>query len=144
VGGVGAGVYDRLQEWGEPYAGIIVAVNFGSAPMEPPPLDEHGNRSGGPLNRRAEMWMKSKEWLEDPAGVEIPDSDSLHADACGPSYRYDSNTRLVLESKENMRRRGLSSPDEWDAVALTFAAPVAPAAANFHRKLVYRYPGAIV
>ena len=144
VGGVGAGVYDRLQEWGEPYAGIVAAVNFGSAPRSPPPLDEHGRPSGGPLNRRAEMWMQSKQWLEDPAGAQIPDSDSLQADACGPSYRYDSNTRLVLESKDNMRRRGVSSPDEWDAVALTFAEPFVPAAANFHRRLVYRYSGAIV
>ena len=144
VGGVGAGVYDRLKEWGEPYASIVVAVNFGSSPLEPPPLDEQGRPSGGPVNRRAEMWMKSKEWLEDPAGAQIPDSDSLQADACGPCYRYDSNTRLVLEAKENMRRRGLSSPDEWDAVALTFAEPVAPTAANFHRRLVYRHAGAIV
>jgi len=144
VGGVGAGVYDRLKEWGEPYSSIVVPVNFGSAPLEPPPLDEHGKPSGGPANRRAEMWMKSKQWLEDPAGAQIPDSDALQADACGPSYRYDSNTRLHLESKEDMRRRGLSSPDEWDAVALTFAEPVAPSPANFHRKLVYRYPGAIV
>jgi hypothetical protein len=144
VGGVDAGVYDRLKEWGERYASIVVAVNFGSAPLEPPPLDEQGRPSGGPANRRAEMWMKSKQWLEDPAGAQIPDSDSLQADACGPAYRYDSNTRLVLESKADMRRRGLSSPDEWDAVALTFAEPVAPAAGHFHRKLVYRYPGAIV
>ncbi len=54
-----------------------------------------------------------------------PDSDSLQADACGPGYRYDSLTRLVLERKEDMRRRGAKSPDEWDAVALTFAKPVA-------------------
>jgi hypothetical protein len=141
---VGAGVVARLQEWGEPYAGIVAAVNFGSAPMEPPPLDEHGRPSGGPLNRRAEMWMKSKQWLEDPAGAQIPDSDSLQADACGPSYRYDSNTRLVLESKDNMRRRGVSSPDEWDAVALTFAEPVVPSPANFHRKLAYGNMGTIV
>ena len=44
--------------------------------------------------------------------------------ACGPSYRYDSLTRLQLEKKEDMRRRGVASPDEWDAVALTFAEPV--------------------
>jgi transcriptional regulator with XRE-family HTH domain len=143
VGGVGAGVYDRLQEWGEPYASIVVAVNFGSAPFEPPPLDAHGRPSGGPLNRRAEMWMKSKHWLEDEAGAQIPDRDSLQADACGPSYRYDSNTRLVLESKDDMRRRGCSSPDEWDAVALTFAEPVAPSAANFHRRLEYRNAGIV-
>ena len=42
----------------------------------------------------------------------------------------------MLESKEDMRRRGALSPDEWDAVALTFARPVAPNN-NFHRKLVY-------
>jgi hypothetical protein len=126
VGGVGAGVYDQLMHMGKPYSTIVEAVNFGSAPFEPPPLDEHGKPSGGPLNRRAEMWMKSKEWLEDPAGAQIPDSDSLQADACGPSYKYDSNTRLVLEKKEDMRRRDALSPDEWDAVALTFAKPVAP------------------
>jgi hypothetical protein len=70
------------------------------------------------------MWMKSKEWLEEPAGVQIPDSDNLQADACGPSYKYDSLTRLQLEKKDDMRRRGVASPDEWDAVALTFAEPV--------------------
>jgi hypothetical protein len=135
VGGVGAGVYDRLREWGEPYGGIVAPINFGSAPFEPPPLDERGEPTGGPANRRAEMWMRSKEWLEDAAGVQVPDSDTLHADACGPSYRYDSHTRLVLERKEDMRRRGVPSPDEWDAVALTFAEPVGPA--NFRRRIEY-------
>jgi hypothetical protein len=130
VGGVGAGVYDQIKHMGEPYASIVEAVNFGSSPFEPPPLDDQGKPSGGPLNRRAEMWMKSKEWLEDPAGAQIPDSDSLQADACGPSYKYDSNTRLVLEKKEDMRRRDALSPDEWDAVALTFAKPVAPSSFN--------------
>lgn len=126
VGGVGAGVYDQMQHMGAPYSSIVQAINFGSSPFEPQPLDEHGRPSGGPLNRRAEMWMKSKEWLEDPAGAAIPDSDSLHADACGPSYKYDSHTRLQLEKKEDMRRRDVPSPDEWDAVALTFAEPVGP------------------
>ena len=122
VGGVGAGVYDRLHEMG--YGEIVEGVNFGSAPLEPPPLDDDGKPKGGYLNRRAEMWGKSKEWLEDPAGVDIPDSDALQADACAPGYKYDSITRVVLESKDDIRKRGLRSPDEWDAVALTFAAPV--------------------
>ena len=135
VGGVGAGVYDRLVEMG--YGDIVRAVNFGSAPMEPPPLDPHGKPSGGPVNRRAEMWMKSKEWLEDAAGVQIPDSDSLQADACGPAYKYDSHTRLQLESKDQMRARGVPSPDEWDAVALTFAEPVSSAPSNFNRVIEY-------
>lgn len=119
VGGVGAGVYDIVMEYGGVYARTVSAVNFGSSPFEPVP-----EGSGGPLNRRAEMWMKSKEWLEEPAGVQIPDEDEIQADACGPSYKYDSMTRLVLEKKEDMRRRGVPSPDTWDAVALTFAEPV--------------------
>jgi hypothetical protein len=93
--------------------------------------------SGGPINRRAEMWMKSKEWLEDVAGVQIPDSDALQADACGPGYKYDSHTRLQLESKDAMRARGGPSPNEWDAVALTFAEPVRSTPSNFNRELVY-------
>jgi len=134
IGGVGAGVYDRLVEMG--FGEIVRGINFGSAPFEPPPTDEHGRPSGGAANRRAEMWMKSKEWLADPAGAQIPDSDSLQADACGPGYSYDSHTRLVLEKKDDMRRRGAPSPDEWDAVALTFAEPVG-AGAGFSRKIAY-------
>ena len=104
----------RLR-YGEDFAGTTQAVgygetvrpvNFGSAPLEPPPRDEHGRASGGPLNRRAEIWLKSKEWLADLGGAQIPDSDALQADACGPGYSYDSNTRLVLEKKDDMRRRG--------------------------------------
>ena len=109
--------------------------------MEPPPLDPHGKPSGGPVNRRAEMWMKSREWLEDPAGVQIPDMDSLQADACGPSYKCDSHTRLQLEGKDQMRARGVSSPDEWDSVALTFAEPVGSTPSNFNRKIEYQNTG---
>src|SRR5205814_9407063 len=98
---------------GAPYSTIVEQVNFGSSPVEPAPLEEQGRRAGGPLNRRAEMWMKSKEWLEQACGVQVPDSGKLQADACGPGYRYDSLTRLLLESKEDMRRRGALSPDEW-------------------------------
>lgn len=122
VGGVGAGVYDRLMEMG--YGDTVVAINFGSVPLEPEPLDENGRPKGGYLNRRAEMWGKSKDWLEEPGGVDIPDNDALQTDACAPGYKYDSLSRVVLESKEDIRKRGLRSPDEWDAVALTFAEPV--------------------
>jgi len=125
IGGLGAGIYDRLEEMG--YGKRAKAVNFGSAPLEPPMLDEEGKEiGGGPLNRRAEMWMASNDWLQQEGGVDIPDDDALQADACGPGYGYDSNTRLKLEKKEDMRRRGAQSPDGWDAVVLTFAEPVAP------------------
>lgn len=130
IGGLGVGVYDRLVEMG--YGKTVKPVNFGAAPLEPQPLGDDGKEiGGGPANRRAEIWMKSKQWLEQEGGADIPDNDRLQADACGPGYKYDSNSRLLLEKKEDMRRRGVPSPDEWDAVALTFAEPVPVAAKPF-------------
>lgn len=125
--GGGGGIYDVLVSWGEPYKSIVRLVNFGSAPIHPPRLDAKGKTFAGYLNRRAEMWGLSREWLEDEGGADIPDTDALQADACGPGYHYHPTTsKLVLESKEHMREvRKLRSPDEWDAVALTFAEPVA-------------------
>jgi hypothetical protein len=133
VGGLGVGIYDRLVEMG--YDEIVKPVNFGSAPLEPPKIGEDGKEiGGGPVNRRAEIWMASRDWLAQEGGADIPDQDSLQGDACGPGYKYDSNSRVLLESKEAMRARGVPSPDEWDSVALTFAEPVpvsAPKAINF-------------
>lgn len=125
VGGLGVGVFDILKSWGGIYEKTAVAVNFGGKPYEPTPKDRDGKDLAGPKNRRAEMWSNSKDWLDDVGGADLPDRDSLHADACGPGYKYDINQRLLLESKEAMRARGVRSPDEWDAIALTFAEPVA-------------------
>ena len=133
VGGIGAGIYDRLMEMG--YGNVVSAVNFGSSPFE---TSMEG--LGGAANRRAEMWLKSREWLSDVAGASIPDSDGLQADACAPSYRFDSSSRLLIESKDAMRKRGVRSPDEWDAVALTFAEPINPWA---NQKLNYPNLGLI-
>lgn len=120
VGGVGGGVYDILQSWGPPYSNLTKAVNFGSPPHNPSASRKHG----GPANRRAEMWANSREWLQDVAGVDIPDLDVLQSDACSPGYKYNLNQQVLIESKEDMRKRGVKSPDYWDAVALTFAEPV--------------------
>lgn len=120
VGGNGRGTIDILNSWGEPYSKIIKAINFGSAPQQQGPKTK-----GGPRNRRAEIWKRSKEWLEAIGGADLPDSDTIQADACAPGYSYDMNSQLLLESKEHMRNRGVRSPDEWDAIALTFAEPVA-------------------
>lgn len=128
VGGLGIGIFERLEEMGYGRAnggkGIVVAVNFGSPPFEPNPLDDDGNVMGGYANRRSEMWGKSRDWLDAEGGAQIPDRDPLMADATAPGYRYDSHSRVVLESKEDIKKRKLPSPDEWDAVALTFAEPV--------------------
>lgn len=110
IGGLGAGVFDRLKELG--HTNVIVPVNGGSSP-----LDEKRY-----LNKRAEMWGEMKEWLMD-LPCQIPDNDSLHADLCCVKYKFDSKTRLQLERKEEMKKRGIRSPDEADSLSLTFACP---------------------
>lgn len=133
VGGIGAGVFDLLKSWGYAYeAGtkdprkVVVPIDFAGSPQQPEITLPSGEVRPGPYNRRAEMWLRSRDWLKEPGGADIPDSDSLQADACGPGYHYNANSYLLLESKEHMRDvRKLRSPDEWDAVALTFAEPVA-------------------
>lgn len=133
VGGIGAGVFDLVKSWGYAYEAatkdprkVVVPIDFAGSPQQPEITLPSGEVRPGPYNRRAEMWMRSRDWLKEPGGADIPDSDSLQADACGPGYHYNANSYLLLESKEHMRDvRKLRSPDEWDAVALTFAEPVA-------------------
>ena len=138
VGGVGAGVYDLLNSWGyavgatDASKAVCVPIDFAGSPQQSEIVLPSGETRPGPYNRRAEMWMRSRDWLNEPGGADIPDLDSLQADACGPSYHYNANSYLLLESKEHMREvRKLRSPDEWDAVALTFAEPVAESAVTF-------------
>jgi hypothetical protein len=142
VGGLGIGVYDRLLEMGHRRS-VVNPVNFGGKPIEPAPLDEMGKPAGGPANRRAEMWSNLKRTLE--AGrFSLPDSDSLQADLVSVGYRYTSDGKLLLESKQDMRKRGVPSPDEADAVALCFSEPYgAPAlrSSRFGRNLRDRYQG---
>jgi hypothetical protein len=135
VGGLGIGIYDRLIEQGHSPS-LINAVNFGGKPLEPPPIDETGKPGGGPANRRAELWQNMKNALQ--GRFQLPDSDTLQADLVSVSYKYQSDGRLLLESKQDMRRRGVPSPDEGDAVALCFTEPQGspfPHNANFFRKL---------
>jgi hypothetical protein len=124
LGGVGAGTFDILQSWGAPYDRVVVGVNFGGEPQEPVEYLSDGSKQPGPRNRRAEMWKRSRDWLDAVGGADVPDLDSLQADACAPGYSYDMNQRLLLENKKRIRAHGMRSPDEWDAVALSFAEPV--------------------
>lgn len=122
VGGLGAGVYDRLAEMG--YREVN-AVNFGSNPIGRGPTGDDLYE-----NRRAEMWDTMRDWFNDPAGVDIPDSDALHADLAAPVWgagatRHKSSNELVLEPKDKIRERLGFSPDLGDAAALTFAVPIA-------------------
>ena len=143
VGGLGVGIYDRLIEQGHSRS-IVNAVNFGSKPIEPAPLDETGKPSGGPANRRSELWSNMKKVLE--AGrFSLPDDDALQADLVSTGYKHTSDGKLLLESKQDMRKRGVPSPDLADAVALCFSEPDGspfPRNANFNRDLRDRYQGA--
>lgn len=124
AGGVGGPVVDILKSWGAPYSRIVIPVDFGGGPRQPVRIGSDGRALPGPLNRRAEMWSLSRDWLKTEGGVSIPDDDALQRDAAAPGYRYNLQQKLVLESKEDIRKRGGRSPDGWDAVALTFAEPV--------------------
>jgi Terminase RNaseH-like domain len=142
VGGLGTGVYDRLAEQGHS-RGVINPVNFAGKPIEPAPLDESGVPSGGPANRRAEMWSNLKKALED-GSFKLPDSDELQADLVSCGYKYRSDGKLLLESKDDMRRRGVPSPDLADAVALCFSEPDGSPLVNgrnFNRDLSEQYDG---
>lgn len=88
-------------------------------------LIEFGGKSNDPvyLNMRAYMWGQMKEWLRE--GGSIPPNDqALYDDIVGPEAIIDKNGRIQLESKKDMKDRGLLSPNKGDALALTFAARV--------------------
>lgn len=123
VGGLGAGVFDRLAEMG--FGGVVNPINFGSSPIGLGPTGDELYE-----NRRAEMWDVMRNWFDDPAGVSIPDEDELHADLTSPVWgqgetRHKSNNELVISPKDKIRERMGFSPDKGDAAALTFAIPVA-------------------
>jgi hypothetical protein len=120
--GLGQGVFDHAKQ---ALGDRVSAVHAAGKSFAPPPVDEQNRPTGGPLNRRAECWAEMKKWFEDEAGVSIPDRDDLQADLVALNYSYDSSGRLKLESKVDLRKRGLRSPDLADALSLTFAEPVA-------------------
>lgn len=104
--GVGTGVADRLKEEGYP----VVRVHFGEAPRD-------GERY---VRMRDELWGEMADWLAD-GPVSIEDDDDFASQLTSVQYGYDSKRRLKMEPKEAMKDRGLHSPDDADALALTFA-----------------------
>jgi len=110
--GGGADLVDRLHELN--YKNVK-AIAFGSKSGDP---DKY-------RNKRAEMFALLNEWLTDEnMPVQIPDSDSLQSDLCAARRVNNSMELFQLERKEEIKKRGLLSPDEADALALTFAEPV--------------------
>jgi hypothetical protein len=109
-GSIGWGVIEELWELGYEQ---VQDVNPGSRASEPERF----------VNKRCEMWGLMKEWLQTEA-VHIPVNNELYDDLIGPKTKPDAALRLRLESKDEMRRRGIRSPDFGDSLALTFASPV--------------------
>ena len=110
--GVGAGVVDRLRELGLPVRGINVS--------ESPSMGQTY------ANLRAELWNKTKGWLEGRS-CKIPEDDQLVAELSAVRYTFTSSGKLQIESKERMKARGLPSPDLADALVLTMAGEAATA-----------------
>jgi len=110
--GVGGGVVDRLRELGAPVRGI----NVGEAPAM-------GNTY---MNLRAELWFKTKGWLEDRS-CKLPNDDQLLAELTSIRYGFTPGGKMKAESKDDMRKRGLKSPDLADALCLTMASDAATA-----------------
>ena len=121
-GGLGAGVVDRLKE--QRYK--IRGVNFGNKAMK---QLMYGNK-------RAEMWGAMREWLKD---AHLPNDRFLKSDLIGPRIKPDSKGTIFLESKKDMKARGLASPDAADAIAVTFAFPLASREARVDKKRVGAY-----
>jgi hypothetical protein len=105
--GVGAGVVDRLQEMGfECVEGVNVARS--------------ANDKEKFKNLRAELWSDMRDWLYGEMPVQLPDDDILHSELCCLGFKENSSGQLQIESKDDLRARGLPSPDGADGLSLTF------------------------
>lgn len=111
--GQGQGVIDRLRHMGHE----VAEIPFGGKAL----------RENRFVNRRSEMWYGVREWLKAggclPVGGEW--ETTLKSELSAPKYWYDGAGKIVLEPKDKIKERLGYSPDIADALALTFAAPVA-------------------
>lgn len=110
--GLGAGVVDRVRESMEQWFKV-------NAPCEL--MEFHGgmkpNDQDMYFNARAEMWGRARKWLET---ADIPDDPELESDLTGVQYGLSEKDKIQLERKEDMKKRGLASPDMGDMLAMSF------------------------
>lgn len=109
--------------YGGPYVVLLRAMGYSNV-FEANFGSPHSPDEAHCANLRAYMWRSCREWLA--LGAIPQDDHRLEADLCGPGQHLNQQNRLVIESKESMAKRGVASPDDGDALCLTFAAPVAP------------------
>jgi hypothetical protein len=109
--GIGAGVVDQMKH--RKFSAGLFEFH-GGLPAQDPAMY---------FNRRAEIWGAMRDALD--AGMEIPDDPELETDLTGLQYGFSSKQQIQLERKEDMKKRGLSSPDNGDTLAMTFAVQIA-------------------
>jgi hypothetical protein len=107
IGGVGAGVISAGRTMGRNWFGIQFQ---GKSP------------SKVYYNIRAYMWGQLREWLRE--GGAYDDDQQMYDDLIGPEIKPRLDEIIQLESKEEMKKRGLPSPDKIDSLALTFAVQI--------------------
>lgn len=105
--GIGSGVADILRR---DFGDMVVDVNSALRMSD-----------GQHYNLRARMWRDMREWIK--AGASIPNDSDLVTDLTALQYGYKGG-ELLLESKQDAKKRGIKSPDRADSLALTFAYPV--------------------
>jgi len=104
--GIGAGVADILRR---DYKRIVVDVNSSLRLSD-----------GQNYNLRARMWRDMREYLKN--GAALPNDPELATDLTALQYEFRGG-ELLMESKDDAKKRGIKSPDRGDSLALTFAVP---------------------
>jgi hypothetical protein len=112
--GIGAGVFDYLKHRGYDRKTLLVEHHGGATPKDPAKY----------FNKRAEVWGEMRDWLAD--GAAIPDDPELDTELSSIEYGFSPKGAIQLEKKDDMKKRGLSSPDSADTLAMTFSVTVAP------------------
>lgn len=146
--GIGAGVKDLLASTDYYGPDIVVGINSSIRMDGKQSRDEAIDKRGALTktlyyNVRAFAWGEMKQWIED--GASLPMDADLKSELCATRYYYRGGA-LALESKDDMRKRGVKSPNKADALAMTFAKPVAAsvqmtaAAARYGAALAGRAP----
>jgi len=120
--GLGAGVIDQLTHRG--YKDKLFEFHGGGT----------ANDTKKYFNRRSEVWGMMRDWMPNAS---VPDDSELCDDLVGPLYSYNAKGQICLEQKDDMKERGLSSPDCGDMLAMTFAVQVAPPPEPEKQELYY-------
>lgn len=108
--GIGGGVIDQIKH--RNYGRTLHEFHGGARPDD----------TSVYFNRRAEVWGLMREWLKE--GADIPDEPEFEMDLTGTEYYFTSKNQIQLESKDDMKARGLSSPDNADMLAMSFSVKV--------------------